>query len=175
MSDDELKLPPPATPRVDSLAAIGQAVQSSSRAKQAIPYLLSVLTLVGGWLAAKVDTKLDIQHEVRVQVAQWQVAQAELQAERHAQVLREFSRLELQLLSQDVNNLGKVPQVEKGMRVAFRVLAQLHAMTLAGETAKVRAAKETAATKFGIGYDTRADGRAPQVVFAEVIDRVAVP
>lgn len=175
MSDDELRLPPPTPPRVDSLAAIGKAVQGSSRMQRLIPYLLAVLTAIGGWIASKVDTKLDIQHEVRVQVAEWQVAQVGLQAQQHAEVLRRFEQLETRLFSQDVREPGKVKQIESDVWFAFQGLSRLHAMTLAGEAAKARAAKEAEGARFVRSFESRARKDGARPAYLELVGDVAVP
>ena len=134
-----------------------------------------MLGLIGSWIAAKVDTKLDIQHEVRVQVAQWQVAQAELQEQRHQQLLGKLDALELRLFSQDVREPGKVKQLESDVWFAFEGLSQVYAMTLAGEAAKARAAKETQGARFLRSFQTRAQGHSARLAYAELVDQVAVP
>jgi hypothetical protein len=174
VSDDELKLPPPA-PRVDSLAAIGQAVQGSSRAQRLVPWLLGGLGIVGSWFASKIDTKLDIQHEVRVQVAEWQVAQVGVQAQQHAEVLRKFESLETRLFSQDMREPGKVKQIESDVWFAFQGLSRLHAMTLAGEAAKAREAKEVVGARYVRSFEPRAKEHGARAAYLELVDHVAVP
>jgi hypothetical protein len=172
---DELRLPPPHEPRVDSLAAIGKAVQGSSRAQRLVPWLLGMLGVIGSWIAAKIDTRLDIQHEVRVQVAEWQVAQVGLQAQQHAEVLRKFDSLEDRLFSQDMREPGKVKQIETDVWWAFQGLSKLHAMTLAGEASKARAAKEAEGARFVRSFDPRARDHGARAAYLELVDHVAVP
>lgn len=172
---DELKLPPQPAPKVDSLAALGQAAQGSTRLQRWAPYMFGVLTAIGSWVAAKVDTKLDIEHEVRLQVDQKFADVNNLAAERHAQVLAKFDLLELRLFSQDVRDPGRVQQIEKDLWFAFQGLSKMHAMALAGEVTKVRAAKEAQGSRFERAFDARAQGRSARLVYAELVDQVAVP
>ena len=157
--------------RHDSIAAIGSALRGSATAQRALPWLLSVLTLVGGWAAAKIDTRLDIQHEVQTQLDR----RADIEAQRHQQVLAQFEQLQLQLLSQDVRDPGRVIQIEKDVWLAWRTLAELRAVALAGESARVRALKETQGARFARAFDLRASTQAARLVYAELVDQVAVP
>jgi len=163
--------------RADSLAALGQAARASARFQRGLWWVLGLLasgsTAVMGWTGAKMDTRLEMQAtlQLRVELQQWNRDRVR----DHAELVTEIQSLRSSLLRQDLNDPGSVTRVEKGVWLAFRALAEHHAMVLAGETPRARAAKESAGDRFRSKFDSRAQGQLPQLAYAELVDQVAVP
>ena len=155
----------------DSLVVVATALSRSARAQRAMLWLFGVLAVVAGWVAAKIDTRLDIKREVGEQLEQ----RAALDLQRHTQVIGAIEKLDDKLLSQDVNEPGKVILIEKGVWLAFRAIAEVRAIALTAEPARTRAAKEAQGARWARSFDGRAARGPPQAIYAELVDQVAVP
>lgn len=166
--------PPPRTEPPDSLSH-GLATLSRSRKARAIlsrvwPLALAAATAVGGWVASKLDSKAELQMAIELR------QDAELQEQRHAQLIATIEKLRIELLSSDLRQPGRILQIERGQALAFRALSEVRAMTLAGESAKVRKTKEHEGGRFARSFDARLrSGRDPPAVYDELSTGVAVP
>ncbi len=131
------------------------------------PYILGALasaaTGVGGWAAAKLDTKSEVEG--------LRSAVADLAAQQRALV----ARIDDDLLTRDPGKPGRVYRLERGHYFAWRALSELRAAVYASEPPARRKAKETQATRFGASFDKRADEDPPWVAYDTLFAQVAVP
>jgi hypothetical protein len=133
------------------------------------PFALAAVTGFSSWVWSKTDSKAELQEAIALR------QDRVLEQQRHDQVLKAIAELERKLLSEDVNNRGRVVKLEKDQYWAWRALTEVKAVALSGETAATRSRKVAAGAKMAHSFDLTADEVPPKLAFDQVFAKVAVP
>lgn len=154
----------------DSLRAARKVI-NSDRLRPVLSWALgTALGIASGWTAHVFTDKAEIAG-LRTDV---QEQTKEIKA------LRAFIMVDLLGPGAEGIPAGKVTQLQADQRIVMREILRARALALAGETSKVRKAKNDAARDHVEGFDNRTINRMkdrlpPMAAYTEVIEKVALP